>query len=133
MTTPKAISAFVTIAVSWTLGVGACIAAEPPPQAQIPFANRGGIYNWQAENDRSLLIEDQHHQWYRATLMNFCESLNFADSIGFEPGNPSGTFDKFSSIRLGHRTCPLTSLVAAPAPVKKTAQKTVQPPVANSG
>ena len=98
--------------------------AAPPPssaalvEARIPFANHGGIYNWHVENDRSILIQSQSRKWYRATLFSPCFDLPFAERIGFET-EPSGSFDKFSSIRVRGQTCRLNSLVETAAPAKK--------------
>ena len=105
----------------------AAMAAEPaaPPlrsapagEARIPFANHGGIYTWQVENDRSILIQSQGRKWYRATLFNSCFDLPFSETIGFET-DASGSFDKFSSIRVRGQTCRLNSLVETSAPARK--------------
>ena len=41
--------------------------ANPAPEkpAVIRFADLGGIENWRAEGDRTLLIEGHNHQWPR--------------------------------------------------------------------
>ena len=96
-------------------------------EARIPFANHGGIYTWQVENDRSLLIQSQGRKWYRATLFSSCFDLPFSDTIGFETDS-SGSFDKFSSIRVREQTCRLSSLVETAAPPKK--QKPPVKPIA---
>ena len=109
------------------------MAAEPPTppvkaaavEANIPFANHGGIYTWQVENDRSVLIQSQSRKWYRATLFSPCFDLPFSETLGFET-EASGSFDKFSSIRMRGQTCRLTSLVETAAPLKKQ-KKPVKP------
>lgn len=93
-------------------------AAAPAPEASIPFANHDGIYTWQVENDRSILIQGQNRKWYRATLMSSCFDLPFAEQVAFET-NPSGSFDKFSAVRVRSQRCPVTSLVETTAPAKK--------------
>ena len=115
-------------------GVGAMAAepaaaplrAAPAAEARIPFANHGGIYNWQVENDRSILIQSQGRKWYRATLFNPCFDLPFSEAIGFET-DPSGSFDKFSSIRVRGQTCRLNSLVETSAPPKKQKPQPAKP------
>jgi hypothetical protein len=85
-------------------------------EAAIPFANRGGIRDWQADRDRGLWVQDVHGKWYYATLMAPCIGLNFANSIGFDT-RPIGTFDRFSAIvvpRSGR--CAVTSLAPSGAP-----------------
>lgn len=93
-------------------------AAAAAPEASIPFANHDGIYTWQVENNRSLLIQGQNRKWYRATLMSSCFDLPFAEQLAFET-NPSGSFDKFSAIKVRGQRCPVTSLVETTAPPKK--------------
>jgi hypothetical protein len=91
-------------------------------EAQIPFADRGGIYNWQPVDDRTLLIESLDHHWYKATLMVSCLRLPFAERIGFE-WNPDGSFDKFSAIQVGAQRCPVATFVKTSPPAKKTKDK----------
>ncbi len=86
-------------------------------EARIPFANHGGIYNWQVVNDRTILIQAQNRMWYKATLFSPCLNLPFAERLGFQ-SNADGSFDKFSSIRVGRQNCPLVSLVPTTAPAK---------------
>jgi hypothetical protein len=88
------------------------------PQVQIPFADRGGIYNWQVVNDRTVLIQGQNRKWYKATLMSACIDLPFAQRLGFE-SNADGSFDRFSSIQVREQKCPLVSLVETSPPAKK--------------
>jgi hypothetical protein len=99
-------------------GTQAAASTAPAPEASIPFANHGGIYNWQVLNDRTVLIQSQSRRWYKATLMSSCFDLPFAERLGFE-SNPDGSFDKFSMITARHQRCPLTSLVETAAPSKK--------------
>jgi hypothetical protein len=94
----------------------------PAAEAQIAFANHGGIYNWQVLDDRTVLIQSQSRKWYKATLFSTCFDLPFAERIGFE-SNSDGSFDKFSSIQVRNQKCPLLSLVETTAPPKKVKVK----------
>jgi hypothetical protein len=94
----------------------------PAPEAQIAFANHGGIYNWQVVDDRTVLIQSQNRKWYKATLFSACFDLPFAERLGFE-SNADGSFDKFSSIQVRSQKCPLVSLVETAAPAKKSKPK----------
>jgi hypothetical protein len=94
----------------------------PAPEAQIAFANHGGIYNWQVVDDRTVLIQSQSRKWYKATLFSTCFDLPFAERLGFE-SNADGSFDKFSSIQVRSQKCPLVSLVETTAPAKKSKTK----------
>lgn len=120
MNTIKTVSGVVIAGVLASVAAAA-FAADPPaakPEARIPFADHHGISGWQVVNDRTLLIEGQNRVWYKATLMSSCLDLPFSEAIGFKT-NPDGSFDKFSSIRLRHQTCPLISLVKTDPPKKK--------------
>jgi len=101
---------------------GAAAASTPPPQVTIPFANHGGIRDWEADRDRGLWVQDQHRRWYYAKLMGPCTGLNFAHSIGFDT-RPMGQFDRFSAIVVpGTGRCQVQSLTqsAAPAPDQRS-------------
>jgi hypothetical protein len=88
-------------------------------QAEIPFANLGGIYDWAADGDRGIYIQSINRQWYYAKLFAPCINLPFAERVGFvaEPG--SGAFDRFSSIIVRGMECPVQSLTkSGPPPAK---------------
>jgi len=104
-------------------------ASSPAPEAQIPFANKGGIWKWQVIDNKTVLIESRSRKWYKATLFGNCINLSFAQSMAFV-SNPNGTFDKFSAIRAGSQRCPLVSLVETAAPQKKSNAKKSAPAAA---
>src|SRR5271167_4717586 len=99
------------------------------PEAQIPFANRGGIWNWQVIDNKTLLIESRGRKWYRATLFGNCFNLSFAQNLAFV-ANSNGSFDKFSSIRTRSQRCPLVSLVEIPPPHRNSNAKKADPAAA---
>lgn len=98
-------------------GPGGSSAAAPPgaEQAEIHFANLGGIYSWQADGESALYIQGRDRKWYHARLLGPCMGLPFATRVGFV-SEPSGTFDRFSAILVDHRECQVTSLVRSEAP-----------------
>lgn len=132
------LSAVVSLAVAETPPAAAAAspatsaAATDSPQARIPFANHGGIYNWQVLDERTVLIQDQNRQWYKATLFSPCFELPFAERLGFA-ANADGSFDKFSSIKLRRQNCPLVSLVKTAAPAKKPKSKKIEVTTAAPG
>jgi Family of unknown function (DUF6491) len=99
----------------------AALADTPPPEAQIAFAKKN-IWNWQVVDNNTVLIQDVGRRWYKATLFGNCINLPFSQRLAFE-SNPSGSFDKFSTIRVQGQRCPLTSLVETTAPPKKPKPK----------
>jgi hypothetical protein len=97
-------------------------AAAPPREVQINFANRGGIWDWDVVDSKTILIQDRARRWYKATLLVNCVDLPFEQKIGFE-SNADGSFDKFSTIQTRQMRCPLSSLVRTDAPAKKKSKK----------
>ena len=117
ISTGLAVSAGLTASAAETLPV------SHPPDASIPFANHGGIYNWQADRDRGLWVQDIHRNWYYAKLMGPCWGLDFAEGIGFDT-RPVGTFDRFSAVIVprGGR-CVVQSFTRSVGPLAKRAAK----------
>ncbi|SCW87858.1 hypothetical protein SAMN02927924_03604 [Sphingobium faniae] len=87
-------------------------------EASIPFVNHGGIADWRADGRDGLYIQDQHHNWYHASLMGFCTDLPYAQAVGFRTWG-GDRLDRFSAIQVGGQRCQIQSLVtSAPPPVK---------------
>jgi hypothetical protein len=42
------------------------------------------IYNWNAPNDTTLIVEDDLHQKFKITLFSKCLNLTFKQRIGFK-------------------------------------------------
>ncbi len=101
--------------------------ATPPAEARIPFANHRGIYSWHVVDDKTVLIQAQNRQWYKATLMTPCFDLPFANTIGFAT-NADGSFDRFSAIKLRRQKCQLISLVKSDPPPKKAKKSSAPTP-----
>ena len=94
-------------------------------EASIPFAAIGGIEDWRANGDKGLWIRGRSHRWYYAELLGSCTGLGFEDRIGFVI-EPYGSFDKFSSIVVEGRVCPIRTLRESdpPPPKKKKLPRT---------
>lgn len=104
--------AAILAAVAGTAGAATGTAPEPA----IAFANHGGIYDWSADRDQGLWVQDIHRQWYYAKLMGPCIGLNFAQTIGFDT-HPLGRFDRFSAIVVpGTGRCVVQSLTLSDGP-----------------
>lgn len=103
---------------------------KPPPAAlpaaadvRIPFANSGGIRDWQPDGSEALYIQDSRGRWYRATLFAPCFDLPYSDRVAFlTRGND--VLDKFSSVLVRGKRCQFSTLVpSAPPPGKAKARK----------
>ena len=108
--------------------------ADTSSEVSIPFANHGGIRDWQADRDRGLWIQDIHNKWYYATVMSPCIGLNFANSIGFDT-RPQGNFDRFSAIvvpREGRCTIQTLRPSGAPPTKHKKPLKVTEPQTSSS-
>ncbi|MBI1251192.1 MAG: hypothetical protein GC189_06955 [Alphaproteobacteria bacterium] len=84
-------------------------------QASIPFADFGGIRDWRAGPENSLLIEGRTGHWYRATFFQNCTGLRFADVLAIDQG-PGNRVDRFSSVIVDGRRCNFRTLVEIPDP-----------------
>ena len=115
----------VLFAAAW-LASGACAAetttspalsAAPYKYISIPFVDHGGIRDWRANDDRSMWIEARNGQWYYAEMFGPCFGLNFAERIGFIT-EPSGSFDRFSSVIVDGQKCYVDTLRLSDPPSK---------------
>ncbi len=66
-------------------------------QAYIPFANHGGVQNWQATGKSTIYFEDAHRKWFKAVLDRPCFDLPYTLFIGVDAG-PGGRLDKWSGV-----------------------------------
>jgi hypothetical protein len=97
------------------------------PEASIPFANHGGIRDWQADRERGLWVQDVHNKWYYASLMGPCIGLNFAQTIGFDT-RPQGNFDRWSAILVPHYgRCVVQSFTPSDGPPRKQKMASAAP------
>jgi hypothetical protein len=92
------------------------------PQAEIPFANLGGISGWVPDGNKALYIQGRNGKWYHATLMSPCYGMRDGEAIAFA-STPMGTFDHFSAIIADHQECRVSSLVESDGPPKKADKK----------
>src|SRR3569833_2720092 len=84
--------------------VPAAAAAKPPStppapaptmvkqDASIPFANHGGVWDWQAVGTHTIYFEDRNKRWYRAELIGTAVDLPWTQFIGHDtkPGDRLG-------------------------------------------
>ncbi len=113
----------VVFAALAMIPLGAWCATNAPAAsaAAIPFVNFGGIYNWKADREQGVWIQDAHRKWYYATLLGPCPGLDFATRIGFDT-RPVDTFDRFSKIIVpGYGRCTVQNFTTSDPPPSKRA------------
>lgn len=84
----------------------------------IPFANNGGIRNFEANGDRGLWIEDRQRRWYYARIVGPCHSLDHANALAFDTRGAS-SLDRFGGVIVDREHCQFESLVTAEKPLPR--------------
>ncbi|GAA0316776.1 hypothetical protein GCM10009087_28990 [Sphingomonas oligophenolica] len=103
------------------LGAAATAQKAPTPPgtpASIPFVDHDGIYDFEADGDHAVYLQDRSRKWYHATLMGPCLGLSFATRIGVKTSG-SSSLDKFGSLLVDRDECKIDELVTSGPPPKK--------------
>lgn len=104
------------------LGAAAPAQAETAENAakevSIPFANHGGVDDWRAVDDHTLLIKGLGKQWYKAELFAPCIDMKFVDRIGFLV-EPDGSLSRWSGVVVRNQVCRFKSLTKTTPPMPK--------------
>jgi hypothetical protein len=98
---------------------------SPPPAeraARIPFVSFGNVRDFRAVGRDIVYLQDAHRNWYRATLLQPCLDLPFAEAIGIDASG-TNSVDRFSTLIVGRGRCPIVSLVRSDPPPKKVKQR----------
>ncbi|MDD3798724.1 MAG: DUF6491 family protein [Novosphingobium sp.] len=96
-----------------------------PEEASIPFANHGGVWDWRAKGTREVYFQDNHKQWYLATLFTPSFDLPYVEFIGLDTG-PGGSLDKWSAIYVKGQRYTFESFVKVDGPPSKKAKDTAE-------
>jgi len=96
-------------------------AAPSGGEAFIPFANRGGVRDWQVAGDDKIYIQDSRGKWYLATLATPSADLPYATAIGFETKGVD-RLDRTGAVVVAGTRYPLSSLVESAAPPRAKKQ-----------
>lgn len=91
--------------------------------ASIPFIRFGQIYNFEADGDRGVYLQDQHRRWYYATLIGPCTDLPFTNRIAVDTRFNGDTLDSTGALLVGHDRCMIEKLVTSGPPPKKAKHK----------
>lgn len=99
-------------------GLSVPAAAQDATETSLPFANQGGVRDWQADGDSKIYVQDASGKWYLATLAVPAPDLPFATKIGFETKG-ADRLDRFGVLIVQGARYPLSSLVqSGPPPAK---------------
>ncbi len=74
-------------------------AVESNRNVAIPFANQGGIRDWQPDGTKGLWVQRIGGEWYYAKFFAPCVELPFAMGLHFVP-EPTGALSRWSSIKV---------------------------------
>ena len=88
------------------------------PELSIPAVNGRGVRDWIAEDDSTLLIQDNFRKWYKVRLMAPSRHLLHAESIGFVTG-PSGILDNTGAVVVRGQKTPVVSITASEGPKRQ--------------
>ena len=88
-------------------------------EASIPFVGTLGLYNFEADSDRGVWLQDQQRRWYYATVLGPCTGLPFAVRIAVDTRFGGTQLDRTGTLLVDRQRCPINSLVASNGPPPK--------------
>ena len=95
-------------------------------ETSIPFIGTIGLYNFEADSDRGVWLQDQQRRWYYATVVGPCTGLPFATRIGVDTRFGGSQLDRTGTLLVDRQRCHINSLTASngpPSKVKKAKKK----------
>ena len=94
-------------------------------ETSIPFIGTIGLYNFQADSDRGVWLQDQQRRWYYARMSGPCIGLSFATRIGVDTRFGGNQLDRTGTLLVDRQRCAINSLTASngPPPKAKKAKK----------
>jgi hypothetical protein len=93
-------------------------APDAGKEASIPFVRLGQIYDFEADGDRGVYLQDRSRKWYYASIMGPCMNLPFVTRIGVKTRGLD-SLDHFGSILVDGQDCKIDRLVTSGPPLKK--------------
>jgi hypothetical protein len=102
------------------IAAGLSVLMTAPVFASSTCLEYGNIYNFNALDDRTLIVEDYSHNKFKVSLMGVCPELPFKEGIGFKSFGPhmmltcvsSGDDIVTHSFGIGRQRCPIRSVTA---------------------
>ena len=116
------------IALAALAAVAAPAGAQKPAPAQpkeesIPFVQFGNIYDFEADGDRGIYLQNRARQWYYASLNGPCTNLPFATRIAVDTRFAGDRLDNTGRIYVDGQACWIASLTKSDAPPKRQSAK----------
>lgn len=106
----------------FALLAGGAAAQTPAPdagkEASIPFVRLGQVYDFEADSDRGVYLQDRSRKWYYASIIGPCINLPFATRIGVKTRGLD-SLDRFGSILVDGQDCKIDRLMTSGPPPKK--------------
>jgi len=88
-------------------------------ETSIPFIGTIGLYNFEADDDRGVWLQDQQRRWYYARILGPCTGLPFATRIGVDTRFGGTQLDRTGALLVDRDRCHIDSLVASNGPPPK--------------
>lgn len=114
------------IAIAAAMIATPALARKAPPapvasgqETSIPFVGTIGLYDFQADSDRGVWLQDQRRRWYYGRISGICTGLPFATRIGVDTRFGGSQFDRTGVLLVDGERCHIDSLVTSAAPPKK--------------
>lgn len=92
---------------------------EPGKETSIPFVGTIGLYDFEADSDHGVWLQDQRRAWYYARISGICSGLPFADRIAVDTRFGGSQFDRTGLLLVDGQRCYIDSLTTSAGPPKK--------------
>jgi Family of unknown function (DUF6491) len=89
-------------------------------ETSIPFMDvRGSLYNFEADSDRGVYLQDRTRRWYYARVLGPCIGLSFAQRIGVDTRFGGNQLDRTGTLLVDRDSCRIDSLTTSNGPPPK--------------
>ena len=88
-------------------------------ETSIPFVGTIGLYNFAADSDRGVYLQDQQRRWYYARISGVCTGLPFSNRIAIDTRFGGNQFDRTGTLLVDGQRCHIDSLTASNGPPPK--------------
>ena len=88
-------------------------------ETSIPFVGTIGLYNFAADSDRGVYLQDQQRRWYYARISGVCTGLPFSNRIAVDTRFGGSQLDRTGILLVDGQRCHIDSLTASNGPPPK--------------